>query len=48
MDLTEALLREVAAKVCGRTVVEYQGQSIDLGQPFDRLTMPSSTSPAFS
>ncbi len=39
MDLTETLLREVATKVCGRTVVEYQGQSIDLGQPFDRLTM---------
>src|SRR5712672_1122512 len=26
MDLTETLLREVATKVCGRTVVEYQGQ----------------------
>jgi lysyl-tRNA synthetase class 2 len=39
MDLTEALLREVATKVCGSTVVEYQGQSIDLGQTFDRLTM---------
>jgi lysyl-tRNA synthetase, class II len=39
MDLTEALLREVATRVCGSTVVEYQGQSIDLGQPFDRLTM---------
>jgi lysyl-tRNA synthetase class 2 len=39
MDLTEALLREVATKVCGSTVVEYQDQSIDLGQPFDRLTM---------
>jgi lysyl-tRNA synthetase class 2 len=39
MDLTEALLREVAVKVCGSAVVSYQGQSIDLGQPFDRLTM---------
>ncbi len=39
MDLTEALLREVADKVCGSTVVQYQGQAIDLGQPFDRLTM---------
>src|SRR5450755_1094592 len=39
MDLTEALLREVATVVCGSAVVEYQGQSIDLGQPFDRLTM---------
>src|SRR5450755_4737499 len=39
MDLTEALLREVSVKVCGSAVVSYQGQSIDLGQPFDRLTM---------
>ena len=39
MDLTESLLREVAAKVCGSAVVQYQGQAIDLGQPFDRLTM---------
>src|SRR6266699_6670355 len=39
MDLTEALLREVATKVCGSTAIEYQGQSIDLGQPFDRWTM---------
>ena len=39
MDLSETLLREVAGKVCGSTLIEYQGQSIDLGQPFDRLTM---------
>ncbi len=39
MDLTEALLREVAQKVVGTTTVEYQGHSIDLGKPFDRLTM---------
>ncbi len=39
MDLTEALLREVARKVCGTTTIEYQGTSIDLGKPFDRLTM---------
>jgi lysyl-tRNA synthetase class 2 len=39
MDLTEALLREVAQKVCGKTTIEYQGTSIDLGRPFDRLTM---------
>ena len=40
MDLTESLLREVAQKVCGTTTIEYQGASIDLGKPFDRLTMP--------
>jgi lysyl-tRNA synthetase class 2 len=39
MDLTEALLREVAQKACGTTVVEQQGTPIDLGKPFDRLTM---------
>jgi lysyl-tRNA synthetase class 2 len=37
MDLTEALLREVAEKVCGTTNVEYQGQTIALGRPFDRV-----------
>jgi lysyl-tRNA synthetase class 2 len=39
MDLTEALLREVAVKVCGGTSVDHQGTTIDLGEPFDRLTM---------
>jgi lysyl-tRNA synthetase class 2 len=39
MDLTEALLREVALAVCGSTTVDYQGTAIDLGKPFDRLTM---------
>jgi lysyl-tRNA synthetase class 2 len=39
MDLTEALLREVAQKVVGTTTVAYQGQEIELGGRFDRLTM---------
>jgi lysyl-tRNA synthetase class 2 len=39
MDLTEELLREVARKVVGKTTIEYQDVSIDLGAPFDRLTM---------
>jgi lysyl-tRNA synthetase class 2 len=39
MDLTEELLREVARKVVGKTIIEYQDASIDLGAPFDRLTM---------
>jgi lysyl-tRNA synthetase class 2 len=39
MDLTEALFREVALKVVGATAVTYQGETIDLGKPFDRLTM---------
>ncbi|HEX8012546.1 MAG TPA: lysine--tRNA ligase [Casimicrobiaceae bacterium] len=39
MDLTEALLREVALKVAGTTTIEYQDNPIDLSGPFDRLTM---------
>ena len=39
MDLTETLLRECARKVCGTTALTYQGQAIDLGPAFDRLTM---------
>ena len=39
MDLTEALLRELALKVRGTTTVAYQDDAIDLGRPFDRLTM---------
>jgi lysyl-tRNA synthetase class 2 len=39
MDLTETLFREVAQKVVGATTVTYQGTAIDLGKPFDRLTM---------
>jgi lysyl-tRNA synthetase class 2 len=39
MDLTETLIREVAQKVLGTTTISYQGEAIDLGKPFDRLTM---------
>jgi len=39
MDLTEELLRELAGKVQGTTTIDYQGTAIDLGKPFDRLTM---------
>ncbi len=39
MDLTETLFREVAQKVTGSATVRYQGTTIDLGKPFDRLTM---------
>jgi lysyl-tRNA synthetase class 2 len=39
MDLTEELLRGLAGKVIGTTTLTYQGQTIDLGRPFDRLTM---------
>jgi lysyl-tRNA synthetase class 2 len=39
MDLTETLLRECAQKVLGTTTLAYQGETIDLARPFDRLTM---------
>ena len=39
MDLTEALFRHLAQTVCGTTTISYQGTEIDLGKPFERLTM---------
>ena len=39
MDLTEALFREIAQKVLGTTTIPYQGETIELGKRFDRLTM---------
>lgn len=39
MDFTERLLREVAQKVLGSTLISYQGKELDLGKPFHRLTM---------
>ncbi len=39
MDLTEQLLREVAHTLLGSATLPYQGETIDLSRPFDRLTM---------
>jgi lysyl-tRNA synthetase class 2 len=39
MDFTETMLREVAVKVLGTTIMNYQGRQIDLAQPFERLTI---------
>jgi lysyl-tRNA synthetase class 2 len=39
MDLTEELLRQVAQQVLGTTSLSYQGEAMDLGKRFDRLTM---------
>jgi len=39
MDLTEDMLRKLAAQVLGSSTVEYQGQQYDFGQPFARLTV---------
>ncbi len=37
MDFTEALLRAVAVASTGSATLQYQGQTIDLAQPFARL-----------
>ena len=39
MDLTEAMFRDLAEKVCGSTTITYGDKEIDLGKPFRRLTM---------
>lgn len=39
MDLTENMFRYVAEEVCGTTEIPYGDLTIDLGKPFERLTM---------
>ncbi len=39
MDLTEKLYRFVANEVLGTTKITYGGVEMDLGQPFERITM---------
>jgi len=39
MELTESMFRYLAEKVCGSTKITYNGMEIDLGKPFERLTM---------
>lgn len=39
MDMTEAMFREIAADVLGSLQFEYQGTQIDLGQPFERISL---------
>ncbi len=39
MDLTERLYRYVAQEVLGTTVITYKGTEMDLGKPFERITM---------
>ena len=43
MTLTEDLLRSLAKEVRGAAVVEWQGERIDLGQPFQRMTLMEAT-----
>lgn len=42
MDLTENLYRYVAQEVLGTTKIVYNGIEMDLGKPFDRITMVDS------
>ena len=39
MDLTENLYRHVAKEVLGTTQIVYNGIEMDLGKPFERITM---------
>mgnify|MGYP002678398221 FL=1 len=39
MDLTESMFRYLATEVCGSTTITYGDKEIDLGKPFERLTM---------
>lgn len=39
MDLTENLYRHVAQEVLGTTIITYNGVEMDLGKPFERITM---------
>ncbi|MBQ2730280.1 MAG: lysine--tRNA ligase [Clostridia bacterium] len=39
MDLTENLYRHVAKEVLGTTTITYNGIEMDLGKPFERITM---------
>ena len=39
MDLTENLYRFVAQEVLGTTTISYNGIEMDLGKPFERITM---------
>ena len=39
MDLTENLYRYVAQEVLGTTTITYNGVEMDLGKPFERITM---------
>lgn len=39
MDLTENLYRYVAQEIHGTTTISYNGVEMDLGKPFERITM---------
>jgi lysyl-tRNA synthetase class 2 len=39
MDRTESLLRGLCQEVLGTSVIHYQGEDVDFGQPFRRITV---------
>ncbi|RFA28433.1 lysine--tRNA ligase [Alkalilimnicola ehrlichii] len=39
MDLTEAMLRELAVQVVGSAKIAYQGETFDFGKAFDRISV---------
>ena len=39
MTFTEALIRDVAQKICGSLSLSYADKPVDLSQPFERLTI---------
>ena len=39
MDLTERMYRHIAKEVLGTTTIVYNGIEMDLGKPFERITM---------
>ena len=39
MDLTEAMYRHISKEVLGTTTITYNGVEMDLGKPFERITM---------
>ena len=39
MDITEEMIRYIAGKVLGTTEIQYGDAAIDLGKPFERLSM---------
>ena len=39
MELTESMFRYLSEKVCGSSVISYNGTVIDMSKPFERITM---------
>ncbi len=39
MDLTEELIKDIVANVCGSLVIDYQGKKIDFSKPWERVSM---------